>query len=121
MFTLKLFDRKGQELRMGDIVKISDGRRFNFWAEVKYLEKEKAITPFHTFSFHSFEKVDSVPANAVKSTEERYNIWYVYTEDAEEDYNASAYENYLTEWRHCENLIDRCFKIELCSQTKSES
>ena len=113
MFTLKLFDRKKQPLKEGDIVKISDSRQFTFFCEVKYLPKEKVITPFHTFSFHSFEKIDAVPQNAIKSTEERYNIWYVYEENAEEDKAANLFESFLTDWRVCERLIDsRCFDIE---------
>jgi hypothetical protein len=113
MFTLKLYDRKGVELKQGDIVKISDGRIFTFFAEVKYLEKEKAIAPFHTFSFHSFEKVDVVPANAKKSTEERYNIWYVWNEEAEKDENPNIAEKYLIDWRACEHLLEqKCFRIE---------
>jgi len=113
MFTLKLYDRKGTELNEGDVVHISDGKSFDFWAEVKYLEKENAIAPFHTFSFHSFVKVDKVPEHAVKSTEERYNIWYVYKENAETDNEAELFENYLMSWRECESMIDkRCFRIQ---------
>jgi hypothetical protein len=106
MFTLKLYDRKGIELGIGDIVEISDGKTFTFYAEVKYLEKEKVITPFHTFSFHSFEKVDKVPEFAIKSTEERYNIWYVQNDDRIEDKGAGEAERYLMDWRCCEHLQD---------------
>lgn len=113
MFTLKLQDRKGNVLNEGDIVRISNGEIFNFFAEVKYLEKEKAITPFHTFSFHSFEKVSEVPDNATKSTETRYNIWYVANEHASADNCAEEHERYLLDWRECEHLIEkRCFFIE---------
>jgi hypothetical protein len=112
MFILKLFDRKGIELQLGDIVKISNGRHFNFFAEVKYLEEEKAITPFHTFSFHSFEKVERVPDEAIKSTETRYNIWYL--PDPEEDSNSEIGEKYLMDWRACEHqLKQKCFQITL--------
>ena len=79
MFNLELYDRKGVKLKLGDIVKVSNRHNFNFYAEVKYLPNEGVITPFHTFSFHSFEKVDAVPEHAVKSTEDRYNIWYTHT------------------------------------------
>jgi hypothetical protein len=113
MFTLKLYDRRGKELHQGDIVAVSDGKRFTFYCEVKYLEKEKVIAPFHTFSFHSFEKVAAVPANAVESTEERYKIWYVYNEEATADEAAERAERYLMDWRTCEHLLaDRCFRIE---------
>lgn len=115
MFTLKLFDRKGVQLNFGDIVKISNGKEFTFYAEVTYLHKEKLIAPFHTFSFHSFEKVDTLPYNAIKATgEERYNVWY--TDDPELDLqqNEVAVKNYLIEWRECEHLIEQgVYQIEL--------
>ncbi len=114
MFTLELYDRKGVKLELGDIVKVSDGRDFHFFAEVKYLESEQCITPFHTFSFHSFEKIDSVPENAIKSTEERYNIWYFHTLEAEQDKKAEEFRDYLMSWRECEiELKKRAFRIRL--------
>jgi hypothetical protein len=110
MFELKLFDRNGIELKEGDIVKISNGREFIFYAEVKYLEDENIITPFHTFSFHSFVKVDNLPDNAIKCDENRYNIWYV--ENKEEDVQAKEYDKYLSMWRSCEHLLDsRIYRI----------
>ena len=113
MFILKLQDRKCNELKEGDIVKISDGKSFTFFAEVKYLEREGVITPFHTFSFHSFEKVDKVPDNAIKSTEERYDIWYLYREEAEEDKEAEDFEKYLMSWLECEHHLEkRSWKIQ---------
>lgn len=112
MFKLELYDRKGNILSIGDIVKISDGKGFHFFSEVKFLEDEKCIAPFHTFSFHSFEKVDKVPENAVKSTEERYNIWYLPSEIPDEEPQIG--ERYLIDWRQCEHLLQqRCFRIEL--------
>jgi len=115
MFILELYDRNGTKLNIGDIVKVSDGRYFNFYAEVKYLEEEEAITPFHTFSFHSFEKVEKVPDNAIKSKEERYNIWYIGRDSAEEDREeiVKQAEKYLMDWRHCEHLLnENYFKIK---------
>ena len=112
MFTLKLQDSNGIALNMGDIVRVENGRGTDtcFYAEVKYLEKEKAIAPFHTFSFHKFIKVDSVPENATKSTEERYGIWYLRGENSEYD-NMSKY---LIDWRQCEHLLEAgCYSIEL--------
>lgn len=112
MFTLKLYDRNGIELNQGDIVKVSNSEDFNFYSEVKWLELEQSIAPFHTFSFHSFEKVDSVPEHAIKGRESRYDIWY--TNNADTDENAAAAEKYLTDWRACETLIEKgCFKITL--------
>lgn len=113
MFILKLQDRKGNELNEGDIVKISDGKRFTFFSEIKYLEDEGIITPFHTFSFHSFEKVDKVPDGVTKSTEERYDIWYICQDEAEEDDRAVDFEKYLMSWRECEHHLEkRSWKIE---------
>ena len=112
MFILKLYDRKGTQLHEGDYVKISDGKQFTFFAEVKYLEKEGVIAPFHTFSFHSFEKVNEIPENAIKSTEERYGIWYLHREDSEIDSDAEYFEKYLLSWRECEHHLEkRCWRI----------
>lgn len=111
-FMLTLYDRKGQQLNMGDIVKVSLRGQFQFYSEVKYLEEEKAIAPFHTFSFHSFEKVDSAPEGAKLSTETRYKIWYV--QDPENDEEADSFEKYLMDWRSCEHELEKaCFRIEL--------
>jgi len=111
-FGLTLYDRKGKKLNMGDIVKVSLRGEFNFYSEVKYLADEKKIAPFHTFSFHSFEKVDSIPANAVKSTETRYNIWY--TTNSETDDEEKLFEKYLMDWRACEHELENgSFRIEL--------
>ncbi len=112
MFRLELYDRKGQKLKIGDVVKISNGREICFYAEIKYLEKERCITPFHTFSFHSFEKVDSVPQEAIKSTEERYDIWYLPLPNADRKEAIESAERYLLDWRQCEHLLEsRCFQI----------
>jgi len=105
MFILKLHDRKGNELKEGDIVKISNGYEFTFFAEVKYIESEGIITPFHTFSFHSFEKVESIPITAIKSKEERYNIWYLYKNETEKDKEFANFEKYLMSWRQCEHHL----------------
>lgn len=111
MFILKLQDRNGKELKQGDVVKISDGKRFQFYSEVKWLEKEKAIAPFHTFSFHSIEKVDFVPEGANMSTEERYKIWWI--NDPENDEKAEDHNQYLMDWRQCEsNIGNKCYSIE---------
>lgn len=114
MFTLELYDRIGNKLSLGDIVKVSNGREFTFFAEVKYLESEKVITPFHTFSFHSFEKVETIPEHAKKSTEERYNIWYTYSPELDEKESAEYANKYLISWRVCEHLLEeRCFRVEI--------
>ncbi len=115
MFKLNLFDSIGAKLEIGDIVAVSDHRgNFTFYAEVKYLEDEQIITPFHTFSFHSFTKVDKVPEHAMKSTEERYNIWYTNNPEHNSEEITKLAEKYLLDWRQCEHLLhSRCFRIEL--------
>lgn len=114
MFTLSLYDRNGVALSEGDIVRVSNGRDFTFYSEVKYLEEEQAIAPFHTFSFHSFEKVDSVPEDAIKASEERYNIWWPAA--TEEDLSPESGEKYLIDWRQCEHLLDK--KVYRISKTE---
>ena len=113
MFILKLYDRKGNLLKIGDLVKISDGRHFKFFSEIKYLEKEQAIAPFHTFSFHSIEKIDKIPDNAnIIKQEGRYNAWF--THNAEVDEDPERYDKYFRHWIECEYLLSqRCFIIEL--------
>jgi hypothetical protein len=112
MFLLKLYDRQGTELNEGDIVKISDGKSFSFYSEIKYLEKEEAIAPFHTFSFHSFLKVDKLPENTILSKEIRYRIWFV--QNPELDESPEEGEKYLIDWRQCEHLLSqRCFRIKM--------
>ena len=113
MFTLELYDRNGVKLQLGDLVKISNGKSFDFYAEVKYLPEEQIITPFHTFSFHSVVKVDEVPKGAVKSSEERYNVWYLLGRD-QFDTDPEAGERYLQSWRACEyKLEQKMFRIQL--------
>ena len=118
MFTLELYDRKGVKLNIGDLVKVSDGHHFSFFAEVTFLEHENAIAPFHTFTFHSFEKIDKLPDNVEKSTiEERYNVWYSVSDKKEIDEQAANFARYLHDWRQCERLIDDgCFRIKLQKQ-----
>ena len=114
MFILTLHDRNGVELKLGDLVKISNGRRFTFFSEVKWLEKEQVIAPFNTFSFHSFEKVDKIPEKAVKRiVEGDYDCWYLYDEDAEDDSYADQARSYLKSWRDLEMLIEsRAYRIK---------
>ena len=108
---LILKDRKGNILNEGDIVKISDGKRFTFFSEVKYNPEKKCIYPFHTFSFHSFEKVSEVPIDALQSNQEDYKVWY--TINPEEDGEAQRYSHYMRSWKECERLLeDQCFFIE---------
>jgi hypothetical protein len=111
MFKLTLCDRNGTELNEGDIVRISDGKQFKFYSEVKFLADQKVIAPFHTFSFHSFEKVDKLPDGVTESTEKRYKIWW--HADSIKDEKFDRGEKYLLSWRECERLIkDNCFRIE---------
>lgn len=113
MFKLKLYDRNGVELHEGDIVRISNAGKFNFFAEVKYLDAENAIAPFQTFVFSAVEKIDAVPPEAVKAREERYNVWYVPDGEATIDEQAKENNDYLWSWRELEHQIDaRCWRIE---------
>lgn len=110
MFKLQLFDHHGNALKLGDILRVNTGQSQpqSFYSRLTWLKEEQAIAPFHTFSFHSFEKVDSLPENAVKSTEARYDIWYAENNDDTKE----VFENYLMSWRQCEDLLkDRCFRI----------
>ena len=114
MFILKLFDREGTELKEGDLLQVSDGRGFTFYAEVGYDEKEQIIHPFHTFSFHSFLKVKEVPNEFIllpTKTDTKYKYWYA--DQPEEDNDAESFKNYFMSWKECEMLLsDRCFRIE---------
>lgn len=114
MFNLKIKDRDGATLKLGDIVEVSDGKRINFLCRVEWLEAEKKLTPFHTFAFHSVRKVgDSlacIPGNAVQCNETRYMCWYL--ADGPEDTRGQEHENYLMEWRKCERILESCFDIE---------
>ena len=110
MYELKLYDRKGVELKEGDLLAISDGLRFNFYAELKFIENGQILAPFHTFSFHSFQKVDSLPDHAVKTKESRYNCWY--THFPELDVEPEEYEDYRLQWVECERQLEKgLFKI----------
>ncbi len=104
MFKLILRDIKGVELSEGDIVKIKGNYTLEFYCEVKYLEDEKTIVPFHTFSFASVEKVEKVPDNAIPGTEERYKIWSVNT-DVKED--LKKFEDYHYSWKSCEKQLSK--------------
>lgn len=121
MFVLTLHDRKGKELKEGNLVKVSDGKEngFRFIAEVKYLKEKQCIAPFHTFSFHSFEKVESVPEGFKPGTgEEGYKIWY--TNNPEKDLTYKEHEKYLMDWRECEHLLEEgCFRIKKIAEDKS--
>lgn len=115
MFILTLHDRNGTELKEKDIVKVSNGKKFTFYAEVKWLKKEQAIAPFHTFSFHSFEKVDKIPEKALRRIiEAEYDWWFLCDEEAEADEYAKEAKKYLMSWRECEYLLEkRTYRINL--------
>lgn len=107
-FELTIHDRKGTQLNEGDIVKISDGKNITFYSEIKYLEDERVIAPLHTFSFMSVEKVDEVPEQALKSSETRYDIWYLPIDKDDTEY----FNKYLMSWRDCEyRLESRAYQI----------
>jgi hypothetical protein len=113
MFILTIHDRNGVELKEGDLVKISNAREFTFYSEVKWLEKEKVLAPFDTFSFHSFEKVDSIPLNAKKSTIESYDVWYDFSNYTECDDKADVFKNYLASWWRIDIAVkNRSYQIK---------
>ena len=78
----------------------------------KYLEEENAIAPFHTFSFHSFVKVDKLPENCeLSKSETRYKIWI--PANKETDLHSENGEKYLSSWRQCEDLLSKnCYRIK---------
>lgn len=112
MFVLKLKDSNGTDLNIGDIVQVKNSRGTTFYSEVKYLEYEETITPFHSFAFHCIIKVDKVPDNAIKTDrEERFNMWYC---PDEKEVSEKDFHNYIMDWRACERrLEDKCFCIQL--------
>jgi hypothetical protein len=106
MFELRVYDRLGNELNEGDLVLVSGGQRgISFYCEVKYLEEEQAIAPFHTFCFHSFEKVDKLPEGLTKMKEERFNAWYA--PDPEKDNDHETYNSYFLSWVQCEHELNK--------------
>ncbi len=112
-FKLTIHDREGTQLNEGDIVAISDGARFKFYSEIKYNPEKKCIYPFHTFSFHSVVKVDSLPPEAKQCNEIDYKCWYINHDDSNEDTLAKEYSQYLLSWRECERLLKKnMFQIE---------
>lgn len=112
MFQLELYDRKGVKLELGDIVKVSDGRAYQFYAEVKYIPEKCVIAPFHTFSFHSFEKIDKLPEDAIECNDPEYRIWYITHPEHDED--ADNFPDYLMSWRECERFLEKSiFRIKL--------
>lgn len=115
MFIVKLKDRNGRPLRLGDIVKISDGKRITFFVRVTWLPEIKKLVPFHTFSFHSIEyvgdNVEVLPDGIVQCVEPRFDCWFMPGTNL--DASAKAHEQYLMEWRKCENVLESCYDIEL--------
>ena len=111
-YELTFHDRNGVQINEGDIVKISDGRRYTFFCRVTFLEDEKVMAPLNTFSFHSIEKVDLLPANAIRSNETRYDVWYLEEPENEIGDNLEKFNSYLMSWRDCEDRLEtRCYRI----------
>jgi hypothetical protein len=112
MFTLKIYDRKGTELKQGDLVKISDGRRITFYSEFRYIEETGTFHPFHTFSWHSVEKVDCLPEGLLPS-KVKAPVPYWYFPDLDEDKEGKNFDDYYQGWKECERLLDCFYKVEL--------
>lgn len=115
MFILELYDRKGQKLALGDIVKVSNSRAFNFYVRLTYLPGEGIIAPFHTFSYSSVEKVDQLPCDAIKANDERYDVWHI---PGEEDPEGEHFRDYLLSWRQCEHHL-QMWKIRPYEQART--
>lgn len=112
MFKLSLHDHHGNELKLGDIVRVNTGNSYpsHFYARVTWIKDKQIIAPFSTFSFHSFERVDDLPEGAIKSTEDSYDIWYL--PDNDEETSPEIFKDYLMSWRDLEyNLNSRCYRI----------
>ena len=108
MFRLRFFDCDGAEIFEGDIVKIYAGNHTIFYSEVKYLEDERVLVPLHNFAWYRFKKVDTIPLFAVKSNEDRFDLWY--EPDTKHNYNLP--QEQLTSWKDCEVLLEnRCWQI----------
>lgn len=108
MFRLRFYDCDGIEVTEGDIVQIFAKNEIIFYSEVKYLEDEQVIVPFHNFAWYRFKKVDSIPLFAIKSDETRFQLWY--NPDADHNYKAS--QELLWSWKDCEVLLEkRCWRI----------
>ena len=104
MFIFELYDSLGEMLSEGDIVRVIGNYGVRFYSEVKYLDDEQVIAPFHTFSYHRFEKVHQVPDGCTESdTEERYKIWI----ESDPDKLKSNTDEYLASWRVCEHNLER--------------
>jgi hypothetical protein len=111
MFEITFHDRNGTELKEGDVVALSDGKALRFYCEVKWIEAENIMAPWHTFSFHSVEKADKLPDGLTLSDETRYKCWY--HNDPAEDNASGSFEHYRMEWLTCEREIDkRVFRIK---------
>jgi len=116
---LELKDRIGNILNEGDIVAISDQREIQFYSEVKYLPEKKCIAPFHTFSFHSFIKMDSLPEGAEELDTESngYRIW---VGPKKKDDFKQTIKDYLLSWRECERIMgDSMFSIYVENKNKN--
>lgn len=119
MFEITFHDRNGTELKEGDIVALSDGRSINFYCEVKWIEAEQIMAPWHTFSFHSVEKIDKLPDGVTLSDETRYKCWF--HNSPLDDSDSKPFNNYLMEWRTCEREIDkRVFRIKRIDQSAQQ-
>lgn len=107
MFKLRFFDCNQVEIHEGDTIKIYAGNTTIFYSEVKYLQEEKVLVPFHNFAWFRFEKVNTVPLFAIKSDEARFNLWY--EPDVKHNY---VPQELLISWRDAEVLLEkRCWQI----------
>lgn len=132
MFRLTLHDNMGVELVEGDIVKVINRGHDNtiFFSEVRWIEKngckEGILVPFHTFSFHSFQKIEGgleallsiYKDRLIECIVEGVEYWYVSKLDSEKlnddenEEDEDEVSKYLMDWRQCEYLISEgCYRI----------
>jgi len=110
MFILKIKDRQGVELNIGDLVQVHGRYSGSFFARIAFDPERKTIIPFSTFSFHSVEKIDKLPDNVTKADEKYGEYWYSDTPSDTDE----KFEKYLISWRECETKINSgAFNIEL--------
>lgn len=117
MFVVKLKDKNGHHLKLGDIVKVWNKTGITFFVRLTWLSDIKKLAPFHAFSFHSVEyvgdNVEALPDGIVQCDEPRFDCWFVH--DKMQDKTAEKHQKYLMEWRKCEELLESCYDIELLS------
>lgn len=116
MFRLKLYDILGQELHIGDIVRIRGNYEVTFFCKVEYDKERGILHPFHTFSFHRVAKIDKLPEGVIETKDNGRTYWYFREKQNENQVpnKSDRVMEYLVSWRECEsNLKTYMYRIEL--------